>query len=112
MEFRIGDVFEAIEDYKARLALSDEEETIPKGEKIIVGADKLAHHISSGMISPIGKDSTVEGYNASGIANYICLFLRSHLAFDLDEMLDEYDHTINDLADEIQYALEEIGFYK
>lgn len=112
MEFRIGDVFEVTEDYKAKLVLSDEEETIPKGEKVIIGADKLAHHIGSGMISPIGEDSTVEGHNAEGIAKYICLFLRSHLAFDLDEMLDEYDHTINDLADEIQYALEEIGFYK
>ena len=35
-----------------------------------------------------------------------------HLAFDLDEMLEGYDLTMNDLAYEIQYALEEIGFYK
>ena len=68
--------------------LSNEEVTILKGEKIIIGADKLAHHISSGIISPIGEDSTVDGHNAEGIANYICLFLRSHLAFDLDEMLE------------------------
>lgn len=112
MEFSIGDVFEVTETYKGKSVLSNEEVTIPEGEKVIIGADKLAHHISSGMISPIGEDSTVEGYNAKGIANYICLFLRSHLAFDLDEMLNEYDHTINDLADEIQYALQEIGFYK
>lgn len=62
--------------------------------------------------SPIGEASTVEGHNAEGIAKYICLFLRSHLAFDLDEMLEGYDFTMNELADEIQYALEEIGFYK
>lgn len=91
--------------------LSNEEVTIPDGEKIIIGADKLAHHISS-MISPIEEASTVEGHNAEGIAKYICLFLRSHLAFDLDEMLEGYDFTMNELADEIQYDLEEIGFYK
>lgn len=112
MKFSIGDVFEVTEDYKAGAVLLNEEVTIPEGEKIIIGADKLAHHISSGMISPIEKDSTVEGYNAEGIAKYICLFLRSYLAFDLDEMLEGYDLTMNDLADEIQYALEEIGFYK
>ena len=97
---------------KIDIMLSNEEVTIPEGEKIIIGADKLAHHISSGMISPIGEASTVEGHNAEGIAKYICLFLRSHLAFDLDEMLEGYDLTMNDLAYEIQYALEEIGFYK
>lgn len=112
MKFSIGDVFEVTEDYKAKAVLSNEGVSIPKGEKIIIGADKLAHHIGSGMISPIGKDSIVDGYNAEGIAKYICLFLRSHLAFDLDEMLEGYDFTMNELADEIQYALEEIGFYK
>ena len=101
MEFSIGDVFEVTETYKGKSVLLNEEVTILKGEKIIIGADKLAHHISSGMISPIGKDSTVEGYNAEGIAKYICLFLRSHLAFDIDEMLEGYDFTMNELADEI-----------
>lgn len=112
MEFSIGDVFEVTEDYKAEAVLSNEGVPIPKGEKIIIGADKLAHHIGSGMISPIGEASTVKGYNAEGIAKYICLFLRAHFAFDLDEMLEGYDLTMNELADEIQYALEEIGFYK
>ena len=112
MEFSIGDVFEVTETYKGKSVLSNEEVTIPEGEKIIIGADKFAHHIGSGMISPIGGDSTVEGYNAEGIAKYICLFLRAHLAFDLDKMLEEYNLTINELADEIKYALEEIGFYK
>lgn len=112
MEFSIGDVFEVTETYKGKSVLSNEEVTIPEGEKIIIGADKLAHHIGSGMISPIEEDSTIEGHNAKGIAKYICLFLRAHLAFDLDEMLEGYDFTMNDLVDEIQYALEEIGFYK
>lgn len=112
MKFSIGDVFEVTEDYKAKAVLSNEEVTISDGEKIIIGADKLAHCISSGMISPIGEASTVKGYNAEGIAKYICLFLRAHFAFDLDEMLEGYNFTINDLVDEIQYALEEIGFYK
>ena len=94
------------------LKLLNEEITIPEEEKIIIGADKLAHHISSGMISPIGEDSTVEGHNAEGIAKYICLFLKAHLEFDLDEMLNEYNFTMNELADEIKYALQEIGFYK
>lgn len=57
-------------------------------------------------------DFDSNNHNAEGIAKYICLFLRSHLAFDLDEMLEGYDLTMNDLAYEIQYALEEIGFYK
>lgn len=64
MEFSIGDVFEVTETYKGKSVLLNEEVTILKGEKIIIGADKLAHHISSGKISPIGEDSTVDGHNA------------------------------------------------
>lgn len=94
------------------LKLLNEEITIPEEEKIIIGADKLSHHIGQRYDFSNWEDSTIKGYNAREIANYICLFLRSHLAFDLDEMFEGYDLTMNELADEIQYALEEIGFYK
>lgn len=37
MEFSIGDVFEVTETYKGKSVLSNEEVTILKGEKIIIG---------------------------------------------------------------------------
>ena len=50
----------------------------------------------------------IHGYDASGIAEYLYTYLRNH--FEIDEMLEEYEDTKERFMEEIEYALEEIGF--
>ena len=75
--------------------------------KIIIGADKLAHHLRTGMIQPLGT-AEVEGYNSEGLAEYLLLVLKAH--FLIDEMLEDYEISERMLLDEIEYAFDDIGF--
>lgn len=80
---------------------------IPKGNKIIIGADKLAHHLRTGMIQPLGT-AEVEGYDSEGLAEYLLHVLKAH--FPIDEMLEDYEIAERMLLDEIEYAFDDIGF--
>lgn len=108
MEYKVGQILTSQEDVEVEKALSGEKVIIPKGNKIIIGADKLAHHIRTGMMQPLPEDSEVHGYDASGIAEYLYTHLRRHFA--IDEMLEDYDDTKERFIEEMEYALEEIGF--
>lgn len=108
MEYRVGQILTSKEDVEVEKALSGEKVIIPKGNKIIIGADNLAHHIRNGMMQPLPEESEVNGYDASGIAEYLYIYLRNH--FEIDEMLEGYDDTKERFMEEIEYALEEIGF--
>ena len=108
MEYKIGQILTSKEDLEVEKALSGEKVIVPKGNKIIIGADKFAHHIRNGMIQPLQEGSEVKGYDASGIAEYLYIYLRNH--FEIDDMLENYDDTKERFIEEIEYALEEIGF--
>ena len=108
MKYEVGQILTSKEDIEVEKALSGEKVTIPKGNKIIIGADNLAHHIRNGMMQPLPEGSQVKGYDASGIAEYLYTYLRNH--FEIDEMLEDYDDTKERFMEEIEYALEEIGF--
>ena len=108
MEYKVGQILTSKEDVEVEKALSGDKVVIPKGNKIIIGADNLAHHIRNGMIQPLSEDSEVKGYDASGIAEYLYIYLRNH--FNIDEMLEDYDDTKERFMEEIEYALEDIGF--
>ena len=108
MEYKVGQILTSKEDVEVEKALSGEKIVIPKGNKIIIGADNLAHHIRNGMMQPLPEGSQVKGYDASGIAEYLYTYLRNH--FEIDEMLEDYDDTKERFMEEIEYALEEIGF--
>ena len=108
MEYKVGQILTSKEDVEVEKALSGEKVTIPKGNKIIIGADKLAHHIRTGMMQPLPEDSEIQGYDASGIAEYLYTCLRNY--FEIDDMLEGYDDTKERFMEEIEYALEEIGF--
>ena len=82
--------------------------SIPKGNKVIIGADGLAHHIKNGMMQPLAEDSEVKGYDARGISEYLYTHLRNR--FEIDEMLENYDDTKEKFIEEIEYALSDIGF--
>lgn len=106
MEYKIGQILTSNQDVEVEKALSGEKVIIPKGNKIIIGADNLARHLRDGMIQPLG-DATVEGYDAAGLAEYLLLILKAH--FPISEMLEGYDIGEKDLLDEIEYALDDIG---
>ena len=110
MKYKIGQILTSNTDAVIEKALSGEKVTIPKGNKIIIGADKFAHHMKNGFIQPLQEDSSVEGYSAEGIAEWIYLFMRHN--FPLDEMLEDYDEDKNSFTECITEALEEIGFYE
>ena len=91
---------------KIEKALSGERVKIPKGNKVIIGADKLAHHIRNGFIQPLAEGLIVEGYDTAGIAEYLYIVLRNHLP--IDEMMEGYEITKQEVIDEIECALDEI----
>lgn len=105
-DYKIGQIITSKEDVEIEKALSGEKVKIPKGNRVIIGADKLAHHIRNGFIQPLRKGATVEGYDTAGIAEYIYITLRNH--FPLEEMMDGYEITKQEVTNEIEYALDEI----
>lgn len=107
MEYKIGQILVSKEEQVLEKALSGEKEIIPKGSKVIIGADKMAHHIRTGMMQPLGE-AKLHGYDTKGIAEYLCICLKKH--FEIDEMLEGYNDTEEHFIEEIECALEEIGF--
>lgn len=109
MKYKIGQILisNADIDLVVETAFCKEEVTIPKGNKIIIGADKLAHHLRDGMIQPLGKDTEVDGYDSSGLAEYIFMCLKKH--FPIDEWMEDYEISENSIIEEIEWALDDIG---
>lgn len=108
MIYKIGQILTSKADVEVEMALSGEKKVIPKGNKIIIGADKFAHHIRNGMIQPLGEDAEVKGYDAEGLAEYLYIWLKNH--FPIDEMLENYDEEKEKFVAELECALDEIGF--
>jgi hypothetical protein len=105
-EYKIGQILTSKFDTEIELALSGEKVKIPKGNKIIIGADKFAHHIKDGRIQPLGNDATVNGYDNTGIAEYLYIVLKNH--FPIEEMMEDYEISKKYFVDEIECALDEI----
>ena len=108
MIYKIGQILTSNTDVEVEKVLSGEKVVIPKGNKIIIGADKFAHHIRNGMIQPLQEGTEVKGYDAKGIAEYLYTKLRGH--FEIDEMLENYDCTKKEFISEIEWYLNDIGF--
>lgn len=106
MIYKIGQILTSKVDTVVKKALSDEEVVIPKGNKIIIGADNFAHYIKNGMLQPLAKGTEVKGYDCEGIAEYLYLCLKSHLP--LNEMLEDYEVDEKTFMEEIECALDEI----
>ena len=45
MKYKIGQILTVKRDFNVEMAFSDEKRTILKGAKIIIGPDRLAHHL-------------------------------------------------------------------
>lgn len=108
MKYRIGEILVSEEPTVIETALSGRKITIPKGNKVIIGPDKFAHHIRNGYIQPLQSEAIVEGYEPNGLAEWIFTYLNINL--DLDEMLMEFDKTEESFKEKIAEALQEIGF--
>ena len=107
MKYKIGQILTSNRDVEVEKALSGEKVVIPKGNRIIIGADKLAHHIRDGMIQPLADGSEVEGYDDTGIAEYIFICLKAHLP--IDDWMEEYGISKDEIVEEIECALDDIG---
>lgn len=105
MKYKIGQILTSNADTEVEKALSGEKVVIPKGNKI--SSDKIAHHIRDGMIQPLADGSEVEGYDDAGIAEYILICLRAH--FPVDDWMEEYGISEDEIIEEIECALDEIG---
>ena len=108
MEYKIGQILTSNQDVEVEMALSEEKVVIPKGNKIIIGADGFAHHIRNGMIQPLKEGSEVKGYDPEGLAEYLYMKLRCR--FEIDEMLDNYDLSKQEFIKDIEFWLDDIGF--
>ena len=107
MKYKIGQILTSNRDVEVEKALSGEKVVIPKGNKIIIGADKLVHHIRDGMIQPLSDGSEVKGYDSSGLAEYIYICMKAHLP--ITEWMEDYEISKNEIVEEIEDALDEIG---
>lgn len=83
--------------------------TVKKGTKIYIGADNFAHH-KDGTIQLLGNGAEVKGYSASGLADFIWLYIRNFTSID-ENVLEDYDETPECVKTAIMDALEELGFY-
>lgn len=108
ISYKIGQILTLNCDVEAEKVLSGEKVVIPKGSKIIIGADKLAHYLKDGMTQPLEENIEVKGYNTKGISEFIFSWISSF--YPIDEMFEDYEVDEKEFKSEIEYALDEIGF--
>ena len=108
-KYKIGRILVAKADLELERGMSGEKVTVPKGSRVSIGADKLAHHLRDGSIQPLPKDAIVEGYDVAGLAVYLSTALNNR--YDLAFYLDDMNSSERDFVETIEELLEEIGFY-
>ena len=106
--YKIGQILTSNRDIEVERELSGEKVVIPKGSKIIIGADKLAHHLRDGTIRPLAENIEVNGYDTKGIAEYVFSWMSRF--YPIDEMFEDYDVNHKEFISEIECSLDEIGF--
>ena len=104
-KYRIGEILVTKEDVELTSAISEKKTIVRKGTRIMIGADKLAHHFGTGIIQPLQDGDDVSGYDTDGIAKAIIYHLGA--MFPLKEMFEDYDIDDEEFKDEIEFALTE-----
>ena len=102
MQYKVGQIITSTREVELETALSG------KKVKVIIGADKLAHHIYNGMIQPISEEIEIKGYDANGLAEYLAFYLKNR--YPLKELFEYYGIEESDFKGELEFALDEIGF--
>lgn len=107
MKYKIGEILTSNREVVVERALSGDKVVIPEGTKVIIGADRMAHHIKNGCIQPLTTGTEVSGYDSDGIAEFIYLWMSTQLP--INEIETDWDLGENTIKDIIAEALEEIG---
>lgn len=105
MKYEIGQILTSTDDVEVT-RISGEREIIPKGNKIIIGGDGLAHHLRDGSIQPMPDGAEISGYDCYGLAYYLTYQLKSH--FPIEEFFEDYEITEEEWSSELEYFLYEI----
>ena len=108
MQYKVGQIITSTHEVELETVLPGEKVKVPAGNKVIIGADKLAHHIRSGMIQPVSKEIQIDGYDVSGLAEYLVFYLKNK--YPMEDFFEDYDIEESDFKDELEFALYEIGF--
>lgn len=108
-KYKYGELLVSNTDVTVELALSEEKVTIPKGSKVVIGFDGMAHHLRGGYIQPIESSAQIEGFSNDGIVETLYLYLFNQLP--LRDMMEDYDVSPNDFKRVMVEALEELGCY-
>ena len=107
MQWKVGQIITSTAEHEIVTGLFEKKVKIPAGNKIIIGADKLAHHIYSGITQPISSKIDIGGYDAEGLAEYLTFCLKNK--WPMEGLFEAYDIE-DDFKEELQSALEKIGF--
>ena len=107
-KYRIGQILIANSDFEIDRGFLWDKITIPKGGKVIVGADDMAYYIDGTYPRVIAKNANAEGYDPDGIANYLYNMLKSE--YGIDYYLQDIGRTSIDFMYSIKKCLEAIGF--
>lgn len=108
-EYKIGQLLIAKRDLKIETELTGTQITVPRGSKVIIGPDRLAHHYRDGRCQNISESDVVRGYDAEGLADYLYTMLNSRYDLDL-HLEDECDTNKYEFMESIAEHLREIGF--
>lgn len=69
MQYKVGQIITSTREVELETALSGKKVKVPTGNKVIIGADKLAHHIYNGMIQPISEEIEIKDTTLTGSQN-------------------------------------------
>lgn len=108
--FHFGQILVSKHETVLEDCLTGEKKIVPKGNRIVVGFDGFAHHLTDGQIQPFSENIKLEGFSSSGIIEAVhnCLF---H-SLPFKEMCESYEVDPDDIRKELISALEEIGLYE
>lgn len=107
-KFKIGQIVVTNRDVKTVREISEQEITIHKGEKAIVGPDQNMYHFN-GVIREIPGRLMENGYDVDGLAEWICHYLSANCN-DFNRMIEGRDDLAQEMKEYVAAALYNIGF--
>lgn len=105
--YKIGEILVSQRETEVE-TIFGRKDVIPKGNKVIITAHRLGHHIRNGMKQPLQKEDVVKGYDTEGLAEYLFTYLKRDLPMDDMMLMCDYDLTEEDIKEVIEEALDEI----
>jgi len=103
----IGEVVELTTDVMTETALSGNEKTFKKGTRVTINSNDCVVYPDGGM-QKIGFEHELKGYDNRAIAERIFKYLDIRL--EVDEWLEGFEITKENVVDVIEEALDDILF--